>query len=40
MKHWTKPFVALAASAAFASLEIGPARLAIEAAEMSRVTLP
>ncbi len=38
MKHWAKPFVALAASAAFASLEIGPARLAIEGVEVSRVT--
>jgi len=39
MKHWTKPFVA-PASAGFASLEIGPARLAIEGVEVSRVTLP
>lgn len=40
MKHWTKPFVALAASAAFASLEIGPAQLAVEGVEVRRVTLP
>ena len=39
MKHWTKPFVALAASAAFASLEIGPAQLAVEDVAVSRVRL-